>query len=215
MDKIKVYSEKDIKALFLDNILSSRISTGDTSNLGFNEKMQPTGQNISTKTEEGELGKEGLITDIATRKNMMYYDEDVNIYLAGLMNSLVRPEKMENIRRYITEEPIDCMIDRVSDESRRVRYEFFISNGEYVMIKLGFFDCPYQDRPGRMRKELGHEFNKIEMETKGSKLYALASSSLKKLGGRKARVDVLEKIAYHGVGRYARILREAFAKKEE
>ncbi len=74
--------------------------------------------------------------------NQDFYDEDVNVYLAHLLDSLIQPENMERARRYLS--PYDTEVFRKLSQSKdaRLKYTIYKTNADFLLISLGIFDSP-------------------------------------------------------------------------
>jgi hypothetical protein len=74
--------------------------------------------------------------------NHDFYDEDVNVYLAHLLDSVIRPENVERARRYLS--PYDTEVFRrlASSKDARLKYTIYKTNADFLLISLGIFDSP-------------------------------------------------------------------------
>ena len=77
--------------------------------------------------------------------NSDVYDEDVNVYLAHLLNSQIDPVNMERVSRYIASS--DDELHRMAEEasSDRERYLAYKTTADYLLLSIAVFDTV--DRP--------------------------------------------------------------------
>ncbi|OQX86276.1 MAG: hypothetical protein B6D63_00275 [Candidatus Latescibacteria bacterium 4484_7] len=79
--------------------------------------------------------------------NNEFFDEDVNVYLANLLTSVVYPQYKDKAAKYIM--PYDIyLFDNVRlIQNPRTKYEIYKTNADYLLLALGIFDNPKQRRP--------------------------------------------------------------------
>ncbi|HSG28602.1 MAG TPA: hypothetical protein VLA34_08995 [Candidatus Krumholzibacterium sp.] len=76
-----------------------------------------------------------------------FYDEDVNVYLANMLESFMKPGYHEMLTEYIV--PWDLpLFETVScQDDPRVKYMTYRLNADFIMIGLGIFNNPRGRRP--------------------------------------------------------------------
>ena len=74
--------------------------------------------------------------------NKDYYDEDVNVYIAHLLNSFINPGYVERARSFLSK--YDTEVFRRLGESRdaRLKYTLYKTNADFLLVCLGIFDNP-------------------------------------------------------------------------
>ncbi|MBM3287395.1 MAG: hypothetical protein FJY88_08620 [Candidatus Eisenbacteria bacterium] len=142
--------------------------------------------------------------------NQDFYDEDVNVYLAHLLDSLIQPEHMEQARRFLS--PYDTEVFRRLSTSKdaRLKYTIYKTNADFLLISLGIFDSPetaLTEAPAPQNPD--REFYRPTEEAsigRGRTYYRFAYTYSQMVHGRNAAIsDVLEKLSV-GFEKYLRIL---------
>ncbi len=131
------------------------------------------------------------------------FDEDVNVYLTGLLAAVLGAEFHERLGRYHFARDLDLVreVRRAGDE--RYTYRVYRTNADHLLLAIGLFHhVAGASRPGH---PLLHREPR-DFIGRGETYYALASSSLRRLRRRPSAVETaLEKLA-HRFEDYARIL---------
>ncbi len=72
--------------------------------------------------------------------NNNQFDEDVNVYLAGLLEALISPEYHQNLKKYVI--PYDLpLFESIKDETdSRVKYMTYRVNADFLLISMGIFN---------------------------------------------------------------------------
>jgi hypothetical protein len=125
--------------------------------------------------------------------NAIFYDEDVNIYIANLLTSISDSQYHKRIKKYVT--PYDLtlneLLKNVSDP--REKYIAYKSNADFLLISLGIFDNPKRMKPNSTPHI---NLSQRAYSGRGKIYYELAQSYLYKASGRKSAIgDVLGKLA--------------------
>ena len=105
--------------------------------------------------------------------NDEYYDEDVNVYLAALLESIIEPSHHDAMRSAVV--PYDLsLFESVSElKDVRAKYITYRMNADFLLIYAGVFNNPRNRRPGSAsRFELGNH----AYIGRGKAYYALAQS---------------------------------------
>jgi hypothetical protein len=119
------------------------------------------------------------------------YDQETNIYLAGLLNSLVISELTSNQKPYIS--PFDSDIQKWLNNhpGRRNEYIVYRDNAEFGLIFIGLFIG--QKHPGSYQKIV---LSDVDDQGRIALYYELAASALAHLQGRSGSlVNVFQEIA--------------------
>ncbi|MBN2184043.1 MAG: hypothetical protein JW746_01815 [Candidatus Krumholzibacteriota bacterium] len=86
------------------------------------------------------------------------YDEDVNVYLAGLLESLISPEYHRNLKKYVIPYDLPLFESIEGETDSRVKYMTYRVNADFLLISIGLFDgvkgrasnsVPYMNIPER------------------------------------------------------------------
>lgn len=78
-------------------------------------------------------------TETGLPSNTVFYDEDVNVYLAGLLASYVDPRFMSISGRYIS--PFDLDVAQMARHSdHRSRYTIYKVNADHLLVMTGIFE---------------------------------------------------------------------------
>jgi hypothetical protein len=142
--------------------------------------------------------------------NKDFYDEDVNVYIAHLLNSFINPGYVERSRSFLSK--YDTEVFRRLGESRdaRLKYTLYKTNADFLLVSLGIFDNPAACA-GPGEPVAGHargEPRPVEEADigRGRTYYRFAYSFSQQIHGRNAAVtDVLEKLSV-GFDKYLRVL---------
>lgn len=135
--------------------------------------------------------------------NSEFYDEDVNVYLAHLLNSHIDPAKAAHTADLIA--PDDATVHRMIADAPddRQRYTIYKTNADFLLIAVTVFDV-FEDRHDNR-----HPAFHISRESrigKAALYYALAASYAAKLGsGPASLAPTLLKIS-EGIDTYVRVL---------
>lgn len=72
--------------------------------------------------------------------NNNQFDEDVNVYLAGLLESMISPEYHQNLKKYVI--PYDLpLFESIRDETdSRIKYMTYKVNADFLLISMGIFN---------------------------------------------------------------------------
>ncbi len=141
-----------------------------------------------------------LQSRIATdhESNREYFDEDVNVYLTLLLNSMVRDDFHQAAVQYVVgyESDLPEILDRA--DSSYMKYQVYRMNADYLLLQTGLFQVP-EERDTVDRKLL----DSIE---RGKTYYRFACSFTEKIPARYRPVSgVLAKLSY-GFDVYREIL---------
>jgi hypothetical protein len=135
--------------------------------------------------------------------NSEFYDEDVNVYLAHLLNSLIDPAHAARTAEHVA--PDDATVHRMIADARdhRQRYNIYKANADFLLIAITIFDL-FEDRHYNRHPAL--HLSRESRIAKAALYYGLAASYAAKLGcGPASLAPTLQKIS-EGVENYVRIL---------
>jgi hypothetical protein len=142
--------------------------------------------------------------------NQDFYDEDVNVYIAHLLDSLIQPENIERARRFLSSYDTEVFRKLANSKDARLKYTIYKTNADFLLISLGIFDSPdgaITDSPPS--RSLDHQILRPTEDAcigRGRTYYRFAYTYSQVVNGRNAGIsDVLEKLSL-GFEKYLRIL---------
>lgn len=120
------------------------------------------------------------------RMNDMAFDEDVNVYVSGLLaNAAGSAGFHQKLARYVRDTELG--IHRLAGESSDRAFKFMVyrTNADHIFLRLGIFD--------HFREDFGSSYAQL---TRGKRYYAFAAGYLGEINrGRSALQDVIEKMS--------------------
>ena len=132
------------------------------------------------------------------------FDEDVNVYLAGLLSRFFSASYHAQARRYL--QPYDLDLRQQAEESGDPRYAYHLYkiNADHLLLEIGIFH--------RVEGALGPDHPLLhrdpsEFEGRGSLYYLLASSRLRHLRRRGGATEGALRKLGERFGRYVEVLR--------
>ncbi len=141
--------------------------------------------------------------NIGIESNSEVYDEDVNVYLAHLLNSHIDPRYLHRASSYISQTDADVAASLAGDADCRRKYETYKANADFLLMAVSVFDLfdePRHSQPHQLRT------HKQVYIGRASLYYSLASSYAMKLArGESPIADTLLKLSEH-IDDYVRIL---------
>jgi hypothetical protein len=139
-------------------------------------------------------------------------EEDVNVYLAHLLQSFQDPVYLEGAKPYLHRYDHEVFSRLEASTDARLKYKIYKTNADFLLISIGVFDNPTQtllNRAGRGSKGGNRALPEPSEEAtmgRGRSYYHFAYEYSQLLSSRHPAVtDVLEKLA-RGFDRYAQIL---------
>lgn len=135
--------------------------------------------------------------------NQEFYDEDVNVYLANLLCSFMKPEFHRRAQPYLS--PYDSsLFEKVQNSAdARLKYTIYKTNADFLLISIGIFNNAEAKRP-----DSAQLFRNSEEAYMGRGkayyhfAYTYSQSTFKKSTGI---TEILEKLS-KGFERYVEIL---------
>lgn len=141
--------------------------------------------------------------NIGIESNSEVYDEDVNVYLAHLLNAHIDPRYLLRVSRYVLPTDTDVASSLGCSADFRTRYETYKANADFLLMAVSVFDLfdePRHSRPHHLRTP------KQVYIGRASLYYSIASSYATKLArGESSIADTLLKLS-DGIDDYVRIL---------
>ncbi len=135
--------------------------------------------------------------------NSDYYDEDVNVYIAHLLNAHVDPKYLARTSSCIALGDADLrrMIDETNDD--RDRFMIYKTNADYLLIAVSVFDR-FEDK--HFNRHAAFHISKETYVGRAATYYEIAASYATKLNrGTGAVAEVLHKLSI-GIDTYVKIL---------
>jgi hypothetical protein len=138
-------------------------------------------------------------------------EEDVNVYLAHLLQSFSDPEYLEGAKPYLHRYDHEVFDRLTSSTDARLKYKIYKTNADFLLVSIGVFDNPSQTLLGKIHGSPGGNrltYEPTEQATMGrGRTYYQFAYEYSQLLGRKrpAITEVLEKLA-RGFDRYTQIL---------
>lgn len=130
------------------------------------------------------------------------FDEDVNVYLVGLLGRFLSSAYHEEARRFAYASDLDLSREVARSRDDRFRYRAYRVNADQLLLQIGLFQ-----RVDKARPHTPHlEREPREFIGRGETYYGLASSSLRRLSRRSTGTEVaMQKLSSHFED-YARVL---------
>ena len=130
------------------------------------------------------------------------FDEDVNVYLVGLLGRFLSSEYHEEVSRFTFPTDYDLSREVARSADDRFRYRAYRTNADRLLLQIGLFQ-----RVDRARPHMPHlERSPHEFIGRGETYYGLASSSLRRLRRRRTGTEeAMEKLALNFAD-YAKVL---------
>ncbi len=143
--------------------------------------------------------------------NRDYYDEDVNVYIAHLLNSFINPSYIERASRYLSKYDTEVFSRLANSKDARLKYTLYKTNADFLLISLGIFDNPNATDPVNQSLVVS-EKNRIFQPSeeayigRGKTYYRFAYTYSQQIHSPQAAItEVLEKLSI-GFEKYLRIL---------
>lgn len=144
--------------------------------------------------------------------NKDYYDEDVNVYIAHLLNSFIHPDYIDKAKPYLSRYDTEVFGRLSESKDARLKYMLYKTNADFLLISLGIFDDPEfalaegLPGPGAKPEKLSLRPNEEAHIGRGRTYYQFAYSYGQQVHGQNQAIsEVLEKLST-GFDKYLRIL---------
>lgn len=79
--------------------------------------------------------------------NKDYYDEDVNVYIAHLLNSFIDPDYIQRAGRYLSKYDTEVFQRLADSMDARLKYTLYKTNADFLLVSLGIFNNPTAGDP--------------------------------------------------------------------
>lgn len=143
--------------------------------------------------------------------NKDYYDEDVNVYIAHLLNSFINPEYIRRANKYLSKYDSEVFGRLAESRDARLKYTLYKTNADFLLVSLGIFDNPAATDPVNPSTLIVPERKVFQPSEeayigRGKTYYRFAYTYSQKIHDPHAAItDVLEKLSV-GFEKYLRIL---------
>jgi len=144
--------------------------------------------------------------------NKDYYDEDVNVYIAHLLNSFIDPAYVQRAGRYLSKYDSEVFARLAESGDARLKYTLYKTNADFLLVSLGIFGNARASAPSRrasVEAGGGHALLQPSEEAyvgRGKTYYRFAYSYSQQIHSPHAAItEVLEKLSA-GFEKYLRIL---------
>lgn len=135
--------------------------------------------------------------------NDEYFDEDVNVYIADLLTSLIQPEHHENLLKYVVPYDLSLFEKFDGENDPRMKFNAYRTNADFLLLSLGLFDNPKRVRPN---SAVHMKMSPLSYIGRGKTYYSLAQSYLVQATCKQsAMADVMGKLS-RGFEKYVKIL---------
>jgi hypothetical protein len=74
--------------------------------------------------------------------NKDYYDEDVNVYVAHLLNSFIDPSYIKRAGKYLSKYDTEVFQRLAESKDSRLKYTIYKTNADFLLVSLGIFGNP-------------------------------------------------------------------------
>ncbi len=139
-------------------------------------------------------------------------EEDVNVYLAHLLQSFGDPQYLERSKPYLHRYDHEVFGRLMSSSDARLKYTIYKTNADFLLISIGIFDNPGQTLLNRLHASSAAVYRRNLEPTeeatigRGRTYYRFAYNYSQLVHRQRPAVtEVLEKLA-EGFDRYTRIL---------
>lgn len=135
--------------------------------------------------------------------NSEFHDEDVNVYLAHLLNAHIDPRYLERVAQYVAADDaaLHRMVDGCSDQ--RYRYMVYKSTADFLLMSVAVFDLFETRRYNRLS---AYHTPKEAYIGRAASYYAVAASLAAKLDRGACTVGSTLRKLCDGMDSYVRIL---------
>lgn len=135
--------------------------------------------------------------------NQDCYDEDVNIYLANLLCSFMKPEYHSRSRQYISPYDSNLFAKVENSTDARLKYTIYKTNADFLLISIGIFNNADRKKPDTAKIFKNSEEASMG---KGMAYYSFAYTYSQEMFKKSTGItEILEKLST-GFERYVEIL---------
>lgn len=151
-----------------------------------------------------------LETGLVSNKD--YYDEDVNVYIAHLLNSFIDPAYIKRSGKYLSKYDTEVFQRLADSQDSRLKYTIYKTNADFLLVSLGIFNnANGADPQGRGSTAVSPERRLVTPTEeayvgRGKTYYRFAYTYSQQIHNPHAAItEVLEKLSI-GFDKYLRIL---------
>jgi hypothetical protein len=143
--------------------------------------------------------------------NKDYYDEDVNVYIAHLLNSFINPEYIQRASKYLSKYDTEVFKRLENSKDARLKYTLYKTNADFLLISLGIFDNPQAFDPVNPSNCMSAEKRGLQPQEeayigRGKTYYRFAYTYSQQIHNPQSAItEVMEKLST-GFEKYVRIL---------
>ncbi len=132
------------------------------------------------------------------------FDEDVNVYIANLLESFMDPKYVEKSRRVLSKYDTEIFSRLSKSTDARLKYTIYKTNADFLLISIGIFDNPRAGvSPSRRNRT---DPSEEAYMGRGKTYYQFAYSYSQLIHGKGSAIsEVLEKLST-GFDKYIQIL---------
>ncbi len=128
------------------------------------------------------------------------YDEDVNVYLAHLLQSFANPEYVENSKRFLSKYDVEVFQRLETSADARLKYMIYKTNADFLLVSVGIFE------PSGAQSQKRFPPSEDASIGRGKAYYQFAYTYSQQLQRKGAAIsEVLEKLSV-GFEKYVKIL---------
>jgi hypothetical protein len=74
--------------------------------------------------------------------NQDCHDEDVNVYLAQLLNSFINPQYVDRVKHFLSKYDTEVFQRLATSTDARLKYTIYKTNADFLLVSIGIFDNP-------------------------------------------------------------------------
>ncbi|MCK4305725.1 MAG: hypothetical protein KAY24_15915, partial [Candidatus Eisenbacteria sp.] len=143
--------------------------------------------------------------------NKDFYDEDVNVYIAHLLNSFIDPNYVQRANKYLSKYDTEVFHRLEDSKDARLKYTLYKTNADFLLISLGIFDNATGLDPTTSSSPISPERKIFQPSEeayigRGKTYYRFAYTYSQMIHDPHAAItDVMEKLS-EGFEKYIRIL---------
>jgi len=81
--------------------------------------------------------------------NRDFYDEDVNVYMAHLLQAFINPDYLDRVKPYLSQYDSDVFQKLSGSQDARLKYTIYKTNADFLLVSMGMFDDAEAAMPER------------------------------------------------------------------
>lgn len=136
--------------------------------------------------------------------NLTGYDEDVNVYLVGLLERFISPRYHDEACRYVRIRDMDLLEDAQNSSDPRHVFQLYKVNADHLLLAIGLFH--HVDGAHHPTNPLLHR-EPEDFIHRGAVYYRIASSNLRRLRRGVSAPEIAMRKLGDGFADYAGVLR--------